>query len=68
MDDILKIYLAADSRKAAEAGSMDLADLEIVDQEGHVRPEEVMKAADSEMDLEIMDSAEKEISVRMVPM
>ena len=37
-------------------------------QEGHVRPEEVMKAADSEMDLEIMDSAEKEISVRMVPM
>lgn len=68
MDDILKIYLAVDSRKAAEAGSMDLADLEIVDQEGHVRPEEVMKAADSEMDLEIMDSAEKEISVRMVPM
>ena len=43
---------------------MDLADLEIVDQEGHVRPEEVMKAADSE----IMDSAEEEISVRMVPM
>lgn len=43
-------------------GSMDLADLEIVAQEGHVRPEEVMKAADSEMDLEIMDSAEKEIS------
>ena len=43
---------------------MDLADLEIVDQEGHVRPEEVMKAADSEMDLEIMDSAEEEISVR----
>ena len=47
---------------------MDLADLEIVDQEGHVRPEEVMKAADSEMELEIMDSAEEEISVRMVPM
>ena len=42
---------------------MDLADLEIVDQEGHVRLEEVMKAADSEM-----DSAEEEISVRMVPM
>ena len=68
MDDILKnIFGGADSRKAAEAGSMDLADLEIVDQEGHVRPEEVM-ATDSEMDLEIMDSAEKEISVRMVPM
>ena len=47
---------------------MDLADLEIVDKEGHARPEEVMKAADSEMDLEIMDSAEEEISVRMVPM
>ena len=47
---------------------MDLADLEIVAQEGHVRPEEVRKAADSEMDLEIMDSAEEEISVRMVPM
>ena len=47
---------------------MDLADLEIVDQEGHVRPEEVMKAADSGMDLEIMDSADKEISVRIVPM
>ena len=64
MDDILKNIFGG----GFSEGSMDLADLEIVDQEGHVRPEEVMKAADSEMDLEIMDSAEEEISVRMVPM
>ena len=47
---------------------MDLADLEMPVQEGHVRPEEVMKAAASEIDLEVTDSAEVEISVRMAPM
>ena len=66
MDDILKNIFGGGFSEGS--GSGDLADLEIVDQEGHVRPEEVMKAADSEMDLEIMDSAEEEISVRMVPM